>query len=180
MKIVIDTSSLLSLVRYYLPFDRDSKLIQTIQTQVESGKIIILDKVAEESMYLAGGIILEALPFLCNKKNQTKTSELFPNKSFFNMLENQFMNAAIRRKLSDIEFESRKSIFLESADSKILLYAINQKKLSSEIVVVTEETPNNNDNKAFKKIPSICQILEIECIHLPNLIQSLDNIDVSF
>jgi|ThiBio_inoc_plan_1041526.scaffolds.fasta_scaffold00370_35 hypothetical protein len=37
MTVVIDTSSLLSSVRYYLPFDSEDKLKQLFQTKVECG-----------------------------------------------------------------------------------------------------------------------------------------------
>ena len=46
MKIVIDTSSLLSLVRYYLPFDKKSLLNNLFKAQIELNNIIVLDKVA--------------------------------------------------------------------------------------------------------------------------------------
>ncbi|MFZ4402417.1 MAG: DUF4411 family protein [Bacteroidales bacterium] len=180
MKVVIDTSSLISLVRYYLPFDKEGKLFQTIQSKVESGEIIVLDKVVEECKYISGGIIVTTLSLLLEKKNQEKTNELLPNKAFFNMLENQFVNPAIKRKLSPTEFESKKIGFLESADAKILLFSNSQKKSGADIVVVTEESTNNNDNKAFKKIPAICEILEIKCLSLPQLLQTYQEIEVRF
>ncbi|PJC57708.1 MAG: hypothetical protein CO025_11940, partial [Ignavibacteria bacterium CG_4_9_14_0_2_um_filter_37_13] len=51
------------------------------------------------------------------------------------------------------EFESRKKAFLESADSKLLLYCLQHKDEidSANYVIVTEETVSSNDNKAFKK-----------------------------
>lgn len=101
MTVVIDTSSLLSLVRYYLPFDSEDKLKQLFQTKVECGEIVVLDKVAEECGYVAGGIVLEQLPFLAEKQNQTKTTELFPSKAFFNMLDNQFVNSQLKSKLNN-------------------------------------------------------------------------------
>jgi len=180
MKVVIDTSSLISLVRYYLPFDKEGKLFETIQSKVELGEIIVLDKVVEECSYFSGGSVVAKLAFLLEKKNQEKTTELFPNKTIFNMVDNQFVNAAIRRKLSDIEFESNKNRFLESADAKIILYSIAKKKLGDDILVVTEESAVNNDNKAFKKIPAICEILGINCISLPQLLQTYHEIEVRF
>jgi hypothetical protein len=45
MKVIIDTNSLLSLVRYYLPFDKDKILYNFIKNKVQSGEIIIIDKV---------------------------------------------------------------------------------------------------------------------------------------
>jgi len=50
---------------------------------------------------VAGGIVLEQLPFLAEKQNQTKTTELFPSKAFFNMLDNQFINSQLKSKLNN-------------------------------------------------------------------------------
>ena len=68
MTVVIDTSSLISLVRYYLPFDKDGKLVETIQSKVVSGEIVVLDKVIEECKYFSGGRVVSKLPFLLDKK----------------------------------------------------------------------------------------------------------------
>lgn len=180
MKIVIDTSSLLSLVRYYLPFDTEGKLKKLFQIKVECGEIIVLDKVAEECGYVSGGIVLEKLPFLADKKNHTKTTELFPPKTFFNMLDFQFVNAPTKKKLNDSEFEARKAAYLENADAKIILYAYTQNKLGNTITVVSEESSVGNDDKMFKKIPTICSNIAIDCIQLPELLQKYSELDVRY
>ncbi len=171
MKVVIDTSSLLSLVRYYLPFDKDFVLYNFFKSRVESDEIVILDKVYEECKYTAKGIIVETITYLGNKKFRVKTEEILPTRKFFNQLENQFINGAIKNKLTDVEFENRKDDFLESADAKILLYCLqNQGLLYDKPFIVTEETEVSNDNKAFKKLPAICKILELNVLTLPELI----------
>ena len=180
MKVVIDTSSMMSLVRYYLPFDKKVKLFELILSKVKSGEIILLDKVVDECQYVASGVIVSKLPFISEKKNQHKTTDFLPNKAFFNMLENQFVNSAIRRNLTDTQFESQKSTFLDSADAKILLYSIFKNKSGDEIVVVTEESTTSNDNKSFKKIPAICEILGIKCMNLPELLLTYPEIDLQF
>jgi len=149
---------------------------------VESGGIIVLDKVAEECGYVAGGIVLEKLPFLSDKKNQTKTTELFPPKAFFNMLDNQFINFAIIRNLNLTfeEYEARKTAYLDNADAKIILYAYSQNKLGNLITVVSEESSAGNDDKMFKKIPTICSNIGINCIQLPELLQMFNEIEVRY
>jgi len=52
MRVVIDTSSLLSLVRYYLPFDKNGVLFGLIKSKFASGEIIMLDAVYEESKFI--------------------------------------------------------------------------------------------------------------------------------
>jgi hypothetical protein len=48
------------------------------------------------------------------------------------------------------------------------------------VVLVTEETGTGNDNKLFKKIPAICQDLNIETMSLPELLKQYKDIDVVF
>jgi len=179
MKVVIDTSSLLSLVRYYLPFDSDYVLHDFFKSRVESGEIIILDKVFDECKFIAKGIILKALKYIGNKKYRVKTDDILPTKKFFNQLENQFVNGAIRNKLTNVEFENRKNNFLDSADAKILLFCLrNRGLLDDELFIVTEETEISNDNKSFKKLPAICKILELKVMTLPELIKLYKDIDL--
>ena len=129
---------------------------------------------------MAGGIVLKELPFLADKKNQTKTNELFPPKSFFNMLDFQFVNAQLKSKLTESEFEIRKTAYLENADAKIILYAYTQNKLRNNIAVVSEESSAGNDDKMFKKIPTICESISIDCIQLPELLRKFKEIEVKF
>jgi hypothetical protein len=181
MRVVIDTSSLLSLVRYYLPFDKNRILYNLIESKVKSGEIIILDKVYEECKYTLKSLVLKTINYLNDKKIRVKTEELLPTTKFFNQLENQFINGAIRNKLTEVEFENRKSAYLESADAKLLLYCLKNKDLfDSDLSVVTEETESSNDNKSFKKLPAICKILNINTLTLPELINSYEEISLIF
>jgi hypothetical protein len=181
MRVVIDTSSLLSLVRYYLPFDKNRILYNLIESKVKSGEIIILDEVYEECKYTSKSLVLKTINYLNDKKIRVKTEELLPTTKFFNQLENQFINGAIRNKLTEVEFENRKSAYLESADAKLLLYCLKNKDLfDSDLSVVTEETESSNDNKSFKKLPAICKILNINTLTLPELINSYEEISLIF
>ena len=164
MRAVVDTSSLLALVRYYLPFDSNNSLKKLIQLKIESKEIIVLDKVVEESKYVSQGIILESLEFLKQKNYQIKTTEILPYPKFFNLIENQFCIQVQRKKMSDVEFDSRKKDFLDSADSKLLLFCLKEKNdlpLDNPFVV-SEETNAENDGKVFKKLPSLCSLIDVE------------------
>ncbi len=182
MIIAIDTSSLLSLVRYYLPFDKKTVLYDFIKQKIESKEIIVLDKVYDECKYTSKGIVIEKLEYLKDKKNQLSTVDILPNQKFFNQVENQFINGSAKNLLTPIEFEDRKDKFLESADAKLVLYSIQNKSIFEEdkIIIVSEETEISNDNKAFKKLPAICKILEIEIITLPELLNLYKEIDIEF
>lgn len=190
MKVVIDTNSILSLVRYYLPFDKKGLLFQFIKSKIENGDILIIDKVLEECTYNSKGIVLEKLPYLTDKtflktaKVPYKTDSLLvPNtKQFFHQLNNVFVNNIVKKSqgLSDVEFENRKSAFIESADMKQVILSLNLKAKGEQVILVTEETESSNDNKLFKKIPAICKELEIETFTLPELIAKYDGIDIDF
>ena len=63
MKVVIDTNSLLSLVRYYLPFDKKRVLFNFIKAKIEKCEILIIDKVLEQSRFISKKIIAQKLDF---------------------------------------------------------------------------------------------------------------------
>jgi hypothetical protein len=190
MKVVIDTNSLLSLVRYYLPFDKKGVLFNFFKTKIEKGEIIIIDKVFQECTYNSKGIVLTTLDYLNDKtflkssKVPFKTDSLIapsPAK-FIRQVENQFVNTVVRRqkKLSDTEFENQKNSFLNDADMKQIILCLNLIKDGERVALVTEETESSNDNKLFKKIPAICKELEIETMTLPELIAKYEGIDIDF
>ena len=47
MKVAIDTCSLLSMARYYLPFDKDARLYNLVKAKISSGELIVIDRVYE-------------------------------------------------------------------------------------------------------------------------------------
>ncbi len=183
MKVIIDTNSLLSLVRYYLPFDNENLLFNFIKDKIENGEIIIIDKVYEQCTYNSKGLVLKQLSFLTDKtflkksKTPHKTDTLLapsPAK-FLRMVENQFVVAVQRKKITDVEFEVSKNKHLEDADTKQIILCLNLMQSESEVYLVTEETAESNDNKLFKKIPAMCNELNIKCINLPQLLKIYEN-----
>jgi hypothetical protein len=192
MKVIIDTNSLLSLVRYYLPFDKNSVLYDFIKYKIEQGEIIIIDKVIEECSYNSKGIVIQKLSYLEDKlflksaKLPYKTDSLIapsPAK-FLRQVDNQFVNSIVlkQRKLTEVEYENQKNSFLEDTDMKLILLSLNLMRddIDKEIILVTEETETSNDNKLFKKIPAICRELNIKTMSIPELLEKYDGIDVEF
>ena len=134
MKAVFDTSSLLSLVKYYLPFDDNLTLLGQIEEHLVSGDMIIIDEVLNECKSMAQGIVISKLSFLGEptflKKHKIvkHTESLVPpsQKKFSNMLNNQFVNATMRKGISDAEFEVIKNEFLQKADARMItIYSMN-------------------------------------------------------
>ena len=182
MIVLLDTSSLLSLVRYYLPFDINNTLFKYFEEKFSAKEFIILDKVYEESKHVSGGIVLEKLTFLKDKKVIIKTDNLLPDQKFFRRLENEFCYGRWKKELSTPEFETLKAAYLNSADCKLFLFWLRNTDMQNpnEMIIVTEETEVDNDRKAFKKLPAICNMLQIEHKTLPELISSFDNFKINF
>ena len=189
MIVAIDSNSLISLVRYYLPFDIDNLIFDFLKQKIEEGVIVIIDKVLTECTYNSKGIVLKKLDFLNNKpflkksKTPYKTQDLIapaPSK-FLRQVENQFVNNVVRRqkKLTDTEFESQKNSFLQSADMKLIIFCLNLiKNTEEEIILVTEETEASNDNKLFKKIPAICRQVGVKTMTLPDFLKYHEAIEI--
>lgn len=191
MKAIIDTSSLLSLVRYYLPFDKKGILFEVFKSKISKGEIILLDAVYQESQFISKKAIFKKLDYLADKdflkenKVVVKTDELIPLSpvKFLNMLKNQFVaNQFQFQKLTDAEFEVKKKEFMESADAKLIMYCqhLIKENPKEEIYLVTEESSSANDLKLFKKIPAICDILGIPVITLPELLEKYPEVDLGF
>ena len=180
MKVIIDTNSLLSLVRYYLPFDKDKILYNFIKNKIQSGEIIIIDKVHQQCSFISKGIILKELDFL-DDKDFKKASKIpyntkltiAPNtKKFFHLLNSVFVNSVVKKakNITEVEFEILKTSHLKDADMKLVLLALNF-NTEEDVYIVTEETSESNDNKLFVKIPAMCRELGLKCITLPALIK---------
>lgn len=185
MTAIIDTSSLMAIARYYLPFDQNNNLKSLLQSHFDNDSFVVIDQVFSESRFQAKGIIINELDFISKaSKKIINTEEVLPNRAFFNMLENQFCDKDILRlrNLSPAEFESEKNRYLQGADAKIILYAqklIRQGNLiPDKVIVVTEESATGNDGKLFRKIPAICGQLNIECCTLPVLFK--DHYEIKF
>lgn len=179
MNAIMDTSSLLAFVRYYLPFDRSGAFKTLLESKFKNGQIIILDKIISEAKYISQGIILKELEFLNDKTKHINTGSLVPNTRFFNLLENQFCNKDIVRlkDISDVEFEQEKKSYLASPDANLILYSLSIK--SNNPIIVTEETKSSNDSKIFKKIPENCKAIGIECCTLPILLKEHFQVAIS-
>lgn len=177
MKALIDTSSLISLVRYYLPFDIEGKLSGFIKEQVKSGNIIVLDKVAEECKFQSQGLVIHKLPFVNERKYKTTTTTIIPDKRFYNLIDNNFVLGSSKNQLTNAEYLSQKDSYLKSADCSLILYAYMNK--ADDVFIITEETEFSNDGKTFKKIPQNCKQINVQTKSLPAFLQENEIISIS-
>ena len=162
MTAIIDTSSLLSFVRYYLPFDSKGVLRGFLVDQVRQGAIVILDAVWEECQYVAKGIVVQELPELQVYVKDT-TSLLPPSqRKLSNLLDENFCNGVLKNMLTEDQYMLQKQNFMKSADYKIVVKCMEQPTMfDADRCVITEETAISNDRKVFKKLPAIMNILQI-------------------
>lgn len=179
MNAIIDTSSLLALVKYYLPFDQNRNLKKLIEEKFNNGDILLIDKVFEESKFVARKIIVSELDFLNDKSKHIKTNNLYPDNTFFNLLDNQFCDKDVKKAkdISEVEFELEKKRFLNTADGCLILYSYFRK--NDDIILVTEETRSANDNKIFKKLPENCELIGVKHCSLPILIKEYYQLELS-
>ena len=188
MKVVIDTSSLLSLVRYYLPFDKQKILFEIVKAKIANGEILVIDKIIDECEYTSKGIVLETLSFLTDKvfnkthKLPLNTEFILPPApaKFYRMVDNNFVVTVQRKRLNETQYDSLKNDFMNSADMKMILTSLKLRSENpmEEIYLVTEETEASKDNKVFKKIPAICSQLDLQTINIQQLIDKLDGIKI--
>ena len=168
---------------------KKKKLFNFIKRQIENGELIVIDEVLNECKFISKGLVLKKLDYLIDidfkkeYKIPTKTKDLLPpsTRKFYNLVDDNF-RTPLSKRLNDAEFEQRKKEFLSSADARMIIYALNERHSNQnlEILIVTEETETANDHKAFKKIPSICDILKIGVMALPNLLEKYNGINIEF
>lgn len=186
MKVVLDTSSLLSLVRYYMPFDNENVLFDFIKSRLQVGDLILIDKVLDECKYISRNIVLKKLVFLEDKQFLRSSGIPFKTESllapspvrFLRMVDNQFAISAKKAILSDAQYEAQKNRYLQSADLKQIILCLNLMENHENVVLVTEESRASNDSKLFKKIPLICDILRIQSMALPALLSRISEIEI--
>lgn len=182
MRTLADTSSLVSLARYYQPFDSKEALHDFLNSEIALGNIIVLDKVAEEIQFVSSGLAVSAFPILNDKKHVIPTTDLLPTRKFFNMLDNSFVdNATKRLRFKDDEegYNNAKEHFLNGADCALIVYAMNNTSVLDPIQILTEESATQNDGKLFRKIPFICKELGIRTLSSVDFLKEIDSIGVS-
>lgn len=176
MKYIIDTCSWIALAKYYCDFDNKKELYTFFKDKIEHREYLILDEVYNECRLTSRGIVVQFFDFITVKENITKTTEINPTTKDFRKVKDLYCYKRLANKLKDdILFDKQMEKFMKSADYKIILYVEycknKQELFNNETIIVTEETPTQNDHKLFKKIPDICSIENFSCITVPQLLK---------
>lgn len=170
MAIVVDTCSLVMMVKNYLPLDEECSMIAFIEQSFANRELLLLDVIRDEARRVSKGLVVNKMPFLNDKSIPIKTTDLLPSspKRFDNMVDNNFCVRLLKNDLTEEEYIQLKSEFMESGDAKIVIYSWlikqNQAAIFDDYRVMTEETRNQNDGKLFKKLPLLCDCLEVKTI----------------
>jgi len=180
MKGIIDTSSLLNITRYYLPFDKNGNFKGELERLFLGGEIVVIDKVVDEAKNISRGIVPLGLPFIFSSSNRrliVNTSSML-DPIFLSRLETDYCNQIVRTRqlINAAEFANRKTAFARGADAKQIIYAL--KIATSAPVVVTEESSIENDGKLFKKIPSICLLAGVNSCTVPDFLKNHCKLDL--
>ena len=168
---LIDSNSLLTLVRYYLVFDEEMELFGHIKEQFDSERILLLESVHKEISYISGGMVLKQIPFLKDETKKIKNNDGSPISSKLHRIINDHWAVHIQKeKLNESQYEEEKNKFLNSADAQLLFQCQED---SQNRIIATEESRVSNDNKTFKKIPQIADHQQLTWIALPEMLKKV-------
>lgn len=171
-KYLIDTSSLLAFVRYYLPFDVENNMKNYLLNAFKALDCLLLREVRDECRHIAQGIVFDTLEL--EKVKCAAFSGVIDSK-MHNMIDNNFISSkSFINTLTQGEYEVEKNVFTQSADFKLIFFAMQNRRYA----IITEETIASNDKKCFKKIPAICKAQKIECLTLPEFLK--DKLKIHF
>lgn len=163
---LLDASSLIDMARHYHPLDRSGHFRELLQARLEAGSLLLHGKVLEECGEKAGGVALEAFPFLEDagvvwlRDGDSPLSE-----QEHRLIRDHFW---IRERLAkavekgEDSYDRAVEDALETADPHLLLYA-----RAMGCAIITEENPGSKPRGGarFKKIPVIADELGIPWQH---------------
>ena len=162
----------------YHPFDNTDALDAFLKKEIENGSLILLDKVIEEIRNVSQGIAYKTFKCLQDKKMVYSTTNLIPSQKFYNMLDNNFVDRAIKkRRLQDDEdaYQNERENYVRGTDCTMIVYAMQEKQSLESIQILTEESLSQNDGKLFLKIPAVCTQLDIPTINTVQYFKQHEN-----
>ena len=170
-KYLIDTSSILSLFRYYAHFDTNGELESYLKFLLKSDRLIILQKVYYEYKNLKKRLEKEEATKIyasITESGQKRKEDIVITKKIHNKLENNWVRKPQVSRLLKNEYRAQLDEWIHSADAQLIAHAIED----HNNIIVTEETETeaDNDRKIVTKIPRICKIEKLTCYSLPQML----------
>ena len=128
-KIVIDSNSIINLVNYYSRINDSHKLKELLQKKIESGDLIVIDKVKKELESFKGKS--NAIKYF-DKISTTNTEFLLAKLS---KTENWYSDT--KKFLNDKpdRMEQLRREFQESADPYLILYCLHLKENGEDVIL---------------------------------------------
>lgn len=123
-KYLFDTSSLISLVQYYLPFDADRWLQNFLYKGFEKKEFILLRAVKDECENVRQGLVFKE--FIKDSIKTTLFDEVVTEKLHREIDNNFIASLAKKKQLEEQEYNSQKQEFIKSADFQLIYYAIQK------------------------------------------------------
>ena len=170
-KYVIDTSSLLVLVRYLLKLDRDGKLLKIIKGLFAQDTAVLHAAVQREIQRRPQAVVEAAKGFLPNEPS-VGIQEM--DRAHRQHMHDKWIHK--ERQFTDRQLQE----YLLKADFQIIEHCrqMNASRSSTEYVVVTEEISqreegNRSRPRPGKKIPDICASEGVRCINLMKMLQEI-------
>ena len=176
MRYIIDTSSLLSLVRYYEPFDSGNEILIPHIEELFKNKLVLLKAIKEEAERVAQGKVIQKLPFLSTVSTE---GNIDVTREQHEKIDNNWSVRQQKNKLNRDEYNEQKNKEIKRGDFQLILFALAKKEKNNIVTIVTEESARLNDQKLFKKIPMICKFEVIPCITLPTMLKKL-NLNITY
>lgn len=182
MVVVVDTCSLHRLVEYYLPLDKEGKLVPLFERLFLGREIIMTESVFLECSRMAKGIITTNFPFLKTKAAKdllVKPESFPPDAKLLKIVSENFTIKAKYQSLTPEQQLAQSDAYQRSGDFSILQCAYMEKKgmagnlFGGDLRVLTDESSAENDNKCFRKIPACCKFLETETINIRKYLEDI-------
>ncbi|MDP3042984.1 MAG: DUF4411 family protein [bacterium] len=183
-KLIIDNNSLVDFFNYYY-FDRDNgnKIYSDIKNflfqKINSGEIIIIDKIFKEFTYIDFRKDLKDIkstikPFIVNTEHLIQEVEQLSQDHYLEYNERFLQDKSL------IVAEMDK--ILNGADLYLIALCKEYKKDDKiyPILVSEETTRKTNYQKLIDKIPSICNKEGIECVRLPHSLFNIYKDELEF
>ena len=164
-KVVIDSNSLINIIKYYSKLKKFDKLKDLLNNKIKNGEIIVLDKVVSELNGYRGQN--NALVQYTGITTGLNTIFLLTD---FHKTQNWYLQQNEMRFRNPNHIQREKDEFQNThADLFLVLYCLHLKNQNEDVVLVTDES-FGRDGKLYKKIPQICNEEGIDFLHSSDFI----------